>query len=278
MKLARLFTLAAGISLFQGTPQSLLAQEKASSHPVIKGDAEFVVACEGKYSGHVQGVCLDEDCNIYWSWTTAIVKTDGRGKILKKVEAPTHQGDLCYVDGFIYVAVNLGKFNRPAGEADSWVYQYDAKTLELVNKFEVQEAVHGAGGMEYVDGHFFVVGGLPKDGDRNFVYEYDKNFKFQKRHEILSGWTKLGIQTAFFKDNHWWFGCYGDPEVMIKTNKEFGDVKVYQINVALGIASGGVGEREFLLAKNKKDAQKMYEGKLVVKKLDEETLTKLFVR
>lgn len=71
--------------------------------------AEFhAVTCEGTYPHHLQGICVDKDW-IYWSFTTALVKTDLDGKPLKKVT--NHHGDLCFYDGKIYVAVNLGKFN-----------------------------------------------------------------------------------------------------------------------------------------------------------------------
>lgn len=82
------------------------------------------VYCDGYYKQHLQGVCTDNKGNIYWSWTDRIVKTNSEGKLLAEVQAPSHQGDLCYKDGKIYVAVNLGKFNEPAGKADSWIYVY----------------------------------------------------------------------------------------------------------------------------------------------------------
>ena len=56
--------------------------------------------------------------------------------------------------------VSKAKFNRPAGEADSWVYVYDADTLVELAKHRVPEVVHGAGGMAWRDGRFFIVGGL----------------------------------------------------------------------------------------------------------------------
>jgi hypothetical protein len=57
------------------------------------------------------------------------VKTNLDGKLLKQVPVVNHHGDLCFHDGKLFVAVNLGKFNDPKGNADSWVYVYDAKTL-----------------------------------------------------------------------------------------------------------------------------------------------------
>jgi hypothetical protein len=88
------------------------------------------VACEGAYPKHLQGVCTNGKDTIYWSWTDAIVKTGLDGRIQKKVPTPSHQGDLCHHDSKVYVAVNLGKFNEPAGQADSWVFVFHGNTLE----------------------------------------------------------------------------------------------------------------------------------------------------
>jgi hypothetical protein len=250
-------------------------EKPSTNEPMM---ATPTVSCAGEYPKHLQGVCMDDAGNLYWSWTTSIVKTDATGTILAQVDAPNHQGDLCYVDGSIYVAVNLGKFNKPAGQADSWVYQFDAGSLKLVKQYPVQEAVHGAGGMEFVDGHFFVVGGLPEDYDRNFVFEYDRDFKFVRKHEILSGWTQLGIQTAFFKDGCWWFGCYGKPAVLLKVSRDFKDVGVYHFNASVGITSDSAGPREFLVAVDKANKDKKHSAKLHKVTLNDTSLAKIKLR
>lgn len=51
-------------------------------------------------------------------------------------------------------------------------------------------------------GRFLVVGGLPEGVNENYVYEYDRNFKFVKKQALASGHTHLGIQTAAFADGH----------------------------------------------------------------------------
>jgi hypothetical protein len=73
------------------------------------------VTCQGTYPLHLQGVCTNERDAIYWSWTDALVKTDASGKVIRRVKVPSHHGDLCFQGGRVYVAVNLGKFNQPAG-------------------------------------------------------------------------------------------------------------------------------------------------------------------
>jgi hypothetical protein len=216
------------------------AAEPAAFHPV---------ACEGAYPKHVQGVCTNGRDAIYWSWTVALVKTDLEGRILKQVPAPDHQGDLCHHDGRIYVAVNLGKFNEPAGKADSWVFVYDADTLAELARHPVPELVHGAGGMEYHDGKFFVVGGLPPGVDENYVYEYDSAFKFQRRHVLASGYTLMGIQTVAFSEGEWWFGCYGKPKMLLRADASFQFTGKWEFDGSYGIVP--LGGKRFLVADNK---------------------------
>ncbi|MEW4527386.1 hypothetical protein [Maioricimonas sp. JC845] len=212
----------------------LLASASATlraAQPESFGD----VTCQGRYPNHLQGVCTNDSNSLYWSFTTVLVKTDRSGKVQKKIDVANHHGDLCYHDGKVYVAVNLGQFNRPAGQADSWVYVYDADSLEELARHEVPQVVHGAGGMAYHDGRFIVVGGLPPGYDENYLYEYDTDFNFTKRHVLDSGYTLMGIQTAAWADGAWWFGCYGNPPTLLKANENFEFTGKWNFNCSLGI-------------------------------------------
>jgi hypothetical protein len=194
------------------------------------------IVCPGEYGGHLQGIATDPAHAVYWSFTVRIVKTDAEGRLLASVEAPTHQGDLDWHDGKVYVAVNLGLFNEEPGKADSWVYVYDDRTLALVGKHPVPEVVHGAGGMAWHDGSFYIVGGLPEKHTENYVYQYTADFRFVKRHTVPSGHTHLGIQTVCRGDGCWWFGCYGDPKVLLKTDDKFMPLGIYAVDYSTGIA------------------------------------------
>ena len=194
------------------------------------------VTCAARYPQHLQGICLDEAA-IYWCFTTRLVKTNLHGGIIRQIPVADHHGDLCLHNGHLYVAVNLGKFNEPAGQAHSWVHVYQASDLKFVSKHATPEAVHGAGGIGVCDGRFYVVGGLPEGVNENYVYEYDDRFVFQKRHVIASGHTHLGIQTATFSDGRWYFGCYGTPEVLLVTDADFRLVGKYEFNCSYGIAT-----------------------------------------
>ncbi|MCA9202222.1 MAG: hypothetical protein KDA59_04225 [Planctomycetales bacterium] len=217
------------------------------------------IACGGVYPHHLQGVCVNGD-NIYWSFTTTLVKTDNTGKVLLQVPVANHHGDLCYANDRIYVAVNLGKFNDPNGNADSWVYVYNAETLKEVARHETQEVFHGAGGIGFREEHFFVVGGLPDAVDDNYVYEYDGAFKFIRKHVIKSGHTHLGIQTATFAHGSWWFGCYGDPKILLVTNAEFQMQGRYKFDCSLGIEA--LSEGRLLVASGRCEGGKHCTGRV----------------
>jgi hypothetical protein len=132
------------LALADGTSSPSAAKVDSTSQPQYRD-----VTCEGFYRHHLQGICVDNEA-IYWSYTTTLVKTDLDGKVLKAIPVVSHHGDLCFHDGKVYVAVNLGKFNDPRGNANSWVYVYDAKTLEEIARHEVQEvSFTGRGGVDF---------------------------------------------------------------------------------------------------------------------------------
>jgi hypothetical protein len=238
---------------------ALGAEAQTSYRPVV---------CEGSYPHHLQGVCVDGAGNIFWSFTTRLVKTDAQGKTLKQIEVANHHGDLTWHDGKVYVAVNLGKFNQPKGSANSWVYEYEADDLTLTKKYEVQDVVHGAGGIAWRDGRFLVVGGLPEGAASNVVYEYDGDFRLIKEHVLAGGYTLMGIQTVAFADGHWWFGCYGKPAILLKADPDFSNVQRFEFNGSLGIVPLGGGK--FLIGKDRVE-DKLHIGSLVAAEADEKT-------
>ena len=224
--------------------------------------------CDGTYLHHLQGVCADKQA-IYWCFTTTLVKTDMQGQLLKQVPVANHHGDLCFHDGKIYVAVNRWKFNDPAGNADSWVYVYDAETLQELARHETPEVFHGAGGIGFSNHHFFVVGGLPDGVEENYVFEYDGDFKFLQKHIIRSGHTHLGIQTATFAHDHWWFGCYGDPKTLLVTDADFQMKGRYEFDCSLGIE--GLADGRLLAASGRCEKDKGCTGGVQVAVPDEST-------
>jgi hypothetical protein len=222
------------------------------------------VNCEGTYKHHLQGICTDDRAAIFWSFTTTLVKTDREGKVLKRIPVVNHHGDLCHHDKKLYVAVNLGPFNDPKGKADSWVYVYDAADLSLLAKHKTPQVIYGAGGIAYDGRRFIVVGGLPEGVQENYVYEYDKQFKFVTRHTIKSGYTRLGIQTAAFAHGTWWFGCYGTE--LLKTTKTFQLLGKHKFDCGLGIV--GLPDRGLLIARGPRTKEKRCLGKALLADAD----------
>ncbi|MGN0847404.1 MAG: hypothetical protein ACI4RA_08495 [Kiritimatiellia bacterium] len=192
---------------------SVLAETATNNVP--KALPKDTIVCEGTYDGHLQGVATDGDF-IYWPFTKTIVKTDLAGKVVATTRGPSHQGDCCLKDGLLYVAVNLGRFNTETGGVGE-VRAYDTRDLSLKHTWKVPELVHGAGGMTWKDDRFYVVGGLPPTHTKNYVYEYAPDFKFLKRHDLETGYTYLGIQTATFARGRFIFGCYSTNEHPIRT-------------------------------------------------------------
>jgi hypothetical protein len=237
-----------------------------------KRPAFHAVACEGTYPKHLQGFCTNDRDAIFWCFTTVLVKTDAEGRVLKQVPVASHHGDLCFKDERVYVAVNLGKFNEPAGKEDSWVYVYDAETLAEVARHPVPELVHGAGGMAWHDGRFIIIGGLPTGANENYVYEYDESFRFQKRHVLDSGYTLMGIQTVTHADGAWWFGCYGKPTALLRSDEKFQFTGKWEFNASVGIAPLERGR--FLIAQNttmnaSDGKTKLNKARLVIARSDE---------
>lgn len=240
------------------------------------------VACEGTYPQHLQGVCTDDKNAIFWCFTTKLVKTDRTGSVVKLVDVANHHGDLCFHQGKVFVALNLGKFNDPKGNADSWVYVYDAGDLALLAKHKTPEVFHGAGGIAFHEGKFLVVGGLPNDVNENYVYEYDSEFKFVKKHVLASGHSHLGIQTATFGDGDWWFGCYGRPKsdtapstppILLKADASLKKVERFEFDCSLGIVP--VGDGKFLIARGGSTKDKGHTGRLVLAVADKKHGLKL---
>lgn len=223
-------------------------------------------ACEGTYPLHLQGVATDGRGAIFWSWTDALARTDLRGRLIQRVPADNHHGDLCVVDNKVYVAVNLGAFNEPAGRANSLVYVYDAATLALLARHRVPEVVHGAGGVAHHDGRFVVVGGLPPGAGENYLYEYDASFRFLKRHVLASGYTDKGIQTATWADGSWWFGCYGAPPVLLRADAGFRLTGRWEFDASLGLEA--VPDGRFLIGQNTRNPGAGYVGRVALARRD----------
>lgn len=174
-------------------------------------DVGHVIRCEGEYPWHLQGTATDGE-SLYWSFSDRVIKTDKAGRRLcSSPVSKLHFGDLCVVKGTVYVAFNGGQFNEESG-ADSRVVAFRATDLKPLRAWKVPEVVHGAGGIAYYDGFFYVVGGLPKTHVKNYVYVYKPDFTFVRRIDVESGYTLLGVQAIDFVRGDCLLGVYPTAE------------------------------------------------------------------
>ena len=178
--------------------------------------------CQKTYPQHLQG--FDCDANfIYWSFSDMLVKTDWQGKELKAVKVPYHHGDMCLKDNRIYVAVNFGRFNDPAGNAKNFIYVYDANDLKKVAEYKVDEVKYGAGAITPTENGFMVAGGLPPDPANypaNLLYEYDKDFKFIGCIKVAP-WTLSGVQVIYKAPGGWLLAGHRNRVIVCDNNFKF---------------------------------------------------------
>ena len=207
------------------------------------------IVCEGAYRGHLQGVARDGVGDLYWSFTTTLVKTDSAGHLIQKIDVESHHGDVCIVGDRLYCAVNKGQFNNPAGKSDNWIVVYDTSDLSEIGRKPASIVTHGAGGISSDGKKLIVVGGLSSGVQQNYLYEFDFYLQFHRKYVIESGWTLMGIQTATFAEGRWWFGCYGNPPQLISLDSSFGDLVRSDFDCSLGLVPTGNGE--FLVARDK---------------------------
>ena len=219
------------------------------------------IVCEGAYPGHLQGVARDGAGDLYWSFTTTLVKTDQTGRLIKKIDVETHHGDVCVVGDRLYCALNKGLFNNREGKSDNWIVVFDTADLREIGRKPAPIVTHGAGGIASDGKRLIVVGGIPTGVQENYVYEFDLHLNFVRKYVLDTGWTFLGIQTAAFGDGRWWFGCYGSPHELISAEADMGNLSRSQFECSLGIIAVGGGQ--FLVGRDSTDGGNGHVGSLL---------------
>ena len=120
---------------------------------------------------------------IFWV-LEALVKIRRRGKVLV-IPVADHHGDVCLVNGKVYCAVFRRSIIPEAGQTIGFVYA--ARDLNCWPS--TRWVKHGAGGVygaKRADLSWWA--DCRKVCRKIMFYEYDKDFKFIKRHVIKSGW------------------------------------------------------------------------------------------
>lgn len=209
------FAFAACLTAFFAAP--LAGAEKDRILPMLNDGDE--IRCAGEYAGHVQGIATDGK-TIYWSFTSAVVRTDLNGKILAKHPLAIHGGDPCFADGKLYVPLGTkfsqeprkekkhkaGKNKKP--DADNFVLVLDPD-LKPLRTIPLAGFKYGAGGIACRNGRFYIVGGRPRGRPGNTIHEYSADFKPLRRIEIDFN-SVSGIQTInFASGGRCFLGCYG---------------------------------------------------------------------
>ena len=155
----------------------------------VPGDWEVRVTEQGAvrewtdktWCGHVQGMCATSNA-LFFSFHNQVVKTDWKGRFLKRVEAVPHGGDICHWNGRVYV----GAWEPPARKGTKGctaIRVYDAETLEPVKERRMPEWQNAA------DGKFIYASYYTRDEAArapNFIV-FDRDFKVVGKH--LFGWT-----------------------------------------------------------------------------------------
>ena len=97
--------------------------------------------------GHVQGICVSPRA-IYLGRTHDIVKADWSGRIVKRVEATNHTGDLCWWNGRIYSSV--ADRGERAGKGRIQVFDEDLNLLHDVPTAKTMDGITCLGGVLYI--------------------------------------------------------------------------------------------------------------------------------
>ena len=148
------------------------------------------------FRGHQQGMTVDES-SIYSSFTYEIVKFDFTGKVICRIPAPFHSGDLTTDGKKLYCAVALRheELIKKHG-APSCIFIYN-KNLELL---EIKPLPHlsDIDGIAYLKGKFYLALNDLGSARRmeNRIAILDSNFNVLKIATVTIGsLTRFGAQT-----------------------------------------------------------------------------------
>ncbi len=126
--------------------------------------------------GHAQGMCATSNA-FFFSFHNQVVKTDWRGRFLKRVEAVPHGGDICHWNGRVYV----GAWEPPKKKGEKGctaIRVYDAETLNLVKERRMPEWQNAADGITCLDGVIILGMGMKDwggsdEGHSNYYGKFD---------------------------------------------------------------------------------------------------------
>ena len=176
------------------------------------GASPLIINSDASYPSHLQGVAADET-GLYFSFTDVLVKTDYTGKVLKEFKYVSHMGDLCIVDGDLFVVMQFrSQPHRIAnGNRKSAVLQF-SKDLVL-KKIHPLDIPWGVDGITFCNGKFYMSPDFGKEPKiETGIMLFDRNFKLLKEIRFKTGanikfgaqvltTVKGGILAAFYDDS-----------------------------------------------------------------------------
>jgi hypothetical protein len=95
-------------------------------------------------------------------------------------------------------------------------------------------------------------------------------------HRQVQRGTVTHGSTATFAHDRWWFGCYGDPKILLVTDADFQMKGRYEFDCSLGIV--GLPDSRFLSATGKCEKDKGCMGSVRIAVPDEKTGLKFLGR
>lgn len=210
---------------FLAAAASLHAAEadKPTKLPALETEkAVLVHTVPGVRNGnHVQGFCADDDY-IYVSQMIQLTKFDWKGKFVKKVDAPSHTGDICVYNGRIYAAVASWGPNVPKDAPKGGIYEYDTD-LNFIRKVDFDQ---GLDGIAAIDGVLYAgYGPNPMAGHytNRFVRVDAKTLKTIDVKEICYGEkTAFGCQNATTDGKSLFAVFYNNDKPLVVLDKDVG--------------------------------------------------------
>ena len=209
------------------------------------------IKLEGGYSGHLQDVWYDGGKYLYWAHTLDLVKTDLRGKIVKRVKVDGHHAGLQVKDGKVYVAVCImqGKTGgKTTPECRVTVGEYDAETLNLV-KMHVTDIHDRSGSLTILDDGTFLVGCLrPQDvrPDQVRFHHIGRDYRLIRSYVLDNVPVKLGIEVIKRQGDGFVLCTYGGDRNgkkldfnCIRLDRDFREVGRENLNGACGFIRDG---------------------------------------
>ena len=126
--------------------------------PILSAPDAVKKVIDGRCPGHAQGMCVTSNA-FSFSFHNQIVKTDWKGRFLKRVEVVPHGGDICHWNGRVYV----GAWEPPKKKGEKGctaIKVYDAETLAPVQERRMPEWQNAADGITCLDGVIILAMGM----------------------------------------------------------------------------------------------------------------------